>query len=116
VSKANGTWGQAIEIPGLATLNAGKNANAWSVSCATADNCAAGGTYHDSTGRQQAFVVSKANGTWGQAIEIPGLPALNVRGDAAVRSVSCGAAGNCAVGGTYTDGGRRPQAFVVNQT
>ena len=60
-------------------------------------------------------MVSKANGTWGQAIEIPGLAALNVRGDAAVRSVSCGAAGNCAAGGTYTDRAGRTQAFVVSR-
>jgi len=30
--------------------------------------------------------------------------------------VSCGSAGNCAAGGTYTGGAGHTQAFVVNQS
>jgi hypothetical protein len=61
------------------------------------------------------FVASETNGAWGDAIEIPGLSVLNAGRNAAVTSVSCGAAGNCAVVGTYTDGSGRTQAFVVSQ-
>jgi len=86
------------------------------VSCATAGNCAAGVTYTENvTGNQQAFVVTEANGTWGTAIEIPGLATLNTGGDAAVTSVSCRSAGNCAAGGTFRDSAGHTQAFVVNQ-
>jgi hypothetical protein len=46
-------------VPGLGTLNKGRNASVTSVSCASAGNCAAGGTYHDGSGNQQAFVVSQ---------------------------------------------------------
>jgi hypothetical protein len=35
----------------------------WSVSCASAGNCSAGGDYTDGAGRQQAFVVAETNGT-----------------------------------------------------
>ena len=43
-----------------------------------------------------------AIGSWGQAVEVPGLAALNTGGQANVNSVSCASAGNCAAGGYYT--------------
>jgi len=116
VRETNGTWGQAITIPGAGLFDAGSGAGVTSVSCATAGNCAAGLTYTSDTGPQQAFVASEANGTWGTAIEIPGLSALNTGGNASIGSVSCGSAGNCAAGGTYTGGAGHTQAFVVNQS
>jgi len=45
VSERNGVWGRAIEVPGLAALNAGGTAGVVSVSCASAGNCAAAGDY-----------------------------------------------------------------------
>src|SRR5262249_44072001 len=115
VSKTNGTWGQAIEVPGLGTLNKGGNARISSVSCATAGNCAAVGRYDDRSARFQAFAVSQTNGTWRNAITIPGSGILNTGGFAEVSSLSCGAAGNCAAGGTYA-GSAGFEAFVVSQT
>jgi hypothetical protein len=56
----DGTWGAAIEIPGLAALNAGRNASITSVSCGATGNCAAVGTYTDGSGHTQAFVASQA--------------------------------------------------------
>jgi hypothetical protein len=113
--ETNGTWRRAIEVPGSEILNAGGGATATSVSCASAGNCAAVGSYRDRSGHYQAFVVSLTNGTWDTAIEIPGSATLNAGGDARVASVSCRSAGRCAVGGTYRDGAGHTQAFVVNQ-
>ena len=59
VSQTNGTWGNAIQVPGSGTLNAG-DAKVTSVSCRSAGNCAAGGTYHDASGHTQAFVVNQS--------------------------------------------------------
>jgi hypothetical protein len=59
VSQAGGTWGKTEEIPGTATLNKGGDAQVNSVSCAPAGTCSAGGSYTDSSGHSQAFVVSK---------------------------------------------------------
>src|SRR5260221_2353438 len=101
VSERNGAWGKAIEVPGLGALNKGGNAQVRSVSCPSAGNCAAGGFYLDSSQHGQGFVVSERNGTWGKAIEVPGLGALNKGGDAQVRSVSCPSAGDCAAGRVY---------------
>src|ERR1022692_1279649 len=110
--RAAGSWGRAIEVPGLGALNAG-DAGVSSVSCASAGNCAAGGYYQDRHGHQQGFVVSERNGRWGRAIEVPGLGALNQGGDAGVGSVSCASAGSCAAGGDYTDGDHHGQGFVA---
>jgi hypothetical protein len=115
VSQVNGIWGTAEEVPGTAALNTGDAALVNSVSCATVGNCTAGGTYADKSGHSQAFVVSQVNGIWGTAKEVPGTAALNQGGDAAVKSVSCAAAGSCSAGGFYTDSSRRGQAFVVSQ-
>jgi hypothetical protein len=113
-SERSGTWQKAISVPGLPTLNAGGTAKVRSVSCGTAGNCAAGGSYLNGKGLQQGFVVSEQNGTWGKAAEVPGLAALNT-GSGQVWSVSCGAAGNCAAGGFYQDRHRNTQGYVASQ-
>ena len=104
VSETNGSWGNAVEVPGTATLNSGGNAKVDSVSCAAAGACAAGGYYKDGSGNHQAFVVSETNGSWGNAVEVPGTATLNSGGSASVNSVSCAAAGDCTAGGYYADG------------
>src|SRR5262249_16448304 len=59
-------WGNAIEVPGTAALNAGGTAVVTSVSCPSAGNCTAGGQYADKSGiSAQAFVADEVNGTWG---------------------------------------------------
>jgi hypothetical protein len=112
---AAGSWGRAIEVPGLGALNAGGGADVVPVSCASAGNCAAGGHYTDRYHIQQGFVASERQGRWGTAIEVPGLAALNVGGGAEVTSVSCAPAGGCAAGGYYTDGHHNPQGFVADE-
>jgi hypothetical protein len=80
ISQVHGTWGTAKEVPGTAAPNTGGNAQTLSVSCASAGHCSAGGTYKDSSGHTQVFVVSQVNGTWGTAKEVPGTSALNKGG------------------------------------
>jgi hypothetical protein len=116
VSKVNGTWHTAIEVPGTATLNKYGLARVLSVSCALAGNCSAGGLYTDNEGRSQAFVVSGVNGAWHAAIEVPGTAALNTGFGGQVNSVSCGAAGNCSAGGYYSDKSGRHHAFIVSES
>jgi hypothetical protein len=112
VSQVNGTWRTAIEVPGTAALNQG---GAWiaSVSCASAGNCSAGGSYGYGSGHTQVFVVSQVNGTWRTALEVPGIAAFNTDGAGDIYSVSCASAGNCSAGGAYWSGSWH--AFVVNQ-
>jgi hypothetical protein len=114
VSETGGTWGNAEEVAG--TLNQGVLAGIESVSCASAGNCSAGGSYRDGSGNDQAFVVTEKGGTWGTAKEVPGTAALNKGGSAVLNSVSCTSAGNCSAGGRYLDSSGDGQAFVVGET
>jgi hypothetical protein len=69
VNETSGSWGSASEVPGSATLNSGGKAGVYSVSCPTAGNCAAVGSYRNGFG-QQAFGVNETNGTWGKATAV----------------------------------------------
>ncbi len=115
VSEQNGQWGNAEQVPGSATLNQGGGASVASVSCASAGNCAAGGSYVDGSHNLQAFVVSEQNGVWGNAEQVPGSATLNAAGYAQVSSVSCSPAGTCAAGGFYQAILLQNQAFVVSR-
>jgi hypothetical protein len=118
VDEKNGSWHNAIQVPGTAALQGTGGSWLYSVSCPTDGNCSAGGSYGQLTedgGDTQPFVVDETNGTWGTAIEVPAAQNLN-HGLAQVETISCGAAGSCAAGGYYTDGGGTTQAFVVDET
>lgn len=114
VRTRNGVWRKAIEVPGLAALNAGGHAEASSISCAKAGFCGAGGYYTDGSGRQQAFVVSETNGVWNTAVEVPGSAALNTAGQAEVDAVSCGGPTSCVAGGLYVGDFHATQSFVTS--
>src|SRR5260221_514798 len=116
VGKSSGRWRQGMEVPGLAAVNKGGGAEVISVSCAAPGSCAAVGFYTDGSGHQQGFVVSRSNGRWRQAIEVPGLAALRKGPYARVQSVSCASAGSCSAGGVYpTHGGGPGQAVLVSE-
>src|SRR6516225_5899678 len=102
-----GTWGTAAEIPGSNRLNHGGQAAIGTVSCATATNCGAGGSYTSGFSSTapivQAFVVNKTANIWRMAEQVPGTATLNTGGNANINSVSCPAPGDCSAGGYYTD-------------
>src|SRR5215470_3172514 len=112
---AAGGAANAVVAGAAGALTAGGLAGVASVSCPSAGNCAAGGSYRDGAGRIEAFVVSERTGRWGRAVEVPGSGALNVDGDAELFSVSCVSAGNCAAGGLYVDASGHVQALVVSE-
>lgn len=106
-----GKWQSAREVPGLAALNK-FSANAFSVSCASAGNCAVGGFYEAAGQDSEAFVASEVHGTWNRAAPVRG----TLGAGADVSSVSCPVAGNCVAGGFFTDRAGREQAFVADET
>jgi hypothetical protein len=113
VSEKGGTWNTARKIPAITGSDPGQAEEITAVSCGAADNCSAGGYYYDTTSdSDQAFVVSKADGTWGTPEEIPGIGALGSM--VLVSSVSCHSVGTCAMGG-YTESGVGG-AWVVSET
>jgi hypothetical protein len=116
IGEVNGHWGNALQVPGSAALNAGNDAQVKAVSCVSAGTCTAGGFYEDAAGHLQAFVVDEVNGVWGSAQEVPGTGTLNTGGGAMVTSVSCRSASSCSAGGTYVDGSFHLEAFVVTKS
>src|SRR5215469_8653117 len=108
----------------MKTLTAGVDpalsGSSWvnAISCTSVGNCAAAGGYQigcnrNRCGPQEGFVISERGGTWGKAIEVPGLGHLNSGGIADVVTVSCASPGSCAAGGTYLHKG--VQGFVVTE-
>lgn len=126
VSQVHGTWGSALRVPGTRRLNSGDQAEVSSVSCASAGNCAAGGgygvgTFGNKVYDDEVFVVSEVNGTWHQALKVPGSGRFNTGHGDAISSVSCGAPGQCSAGGgywgskSYAASEHAAEAFLVSQ-
>jgi hypothetical protein len=111
---AAGVWGNAQEVPGLTALNTGGDAWVISVSCPAAGECAASGRYAG-LASGGTFVASEDNGVWGTAQMIPGLAGLAATGSNG-GVLSCPSAGNCAIGGSYSDASGKQQAFVADET
>src|SRR6266704_2651962 len=108
-NERNARWAAAVDVLRTSGLNA-PEARVTSVSCASAGNCAAGGSYEDGHGHSLVFVASERNGRWGTAIEIPG-----TRARSWVNSVSCGSAGNCAADGGYIDNSGSIRPFLAGE-
>jgi hypothetical protein len=107
VDEANGVWGRAQEVPGLASQS-----QVVSISCASQGNCAAGGNYWNAMYGPEGFVVDESDGTWGSAHDVPG---IDYEGNSDVYSVTCPAPGDCvAVGRAASAAG--VHGFVVDES
>ena len=97
-----GKWatGNEAKLPAGAISN--QLAALDSVSCASAGNCSAVGTYYDNNG-QEALLLTETAGHWGTGIKatLPSNAAATNRFDTTVASISCPSAGNCAAVGGY---------------
>jgi hypothetical protein len=113
---ASGTWTNATEIPGFSTLDVGHASQSEAISCSSNGNCSAGGEYYDEANKFQAFLDTQANGTWGDAVEVPGLAAMNLGGDASIFAISCSSDGNRSAGGKYApiEGSDSSSLFVCD--
>ncbi len=117
-NEVGGRWQSAEEIPGLDALNVGDQVgDILEISCTGSGDCSAGGVFTDTNNDYQAFVVTESNGTWGNAVQIPGFSSTNGEGSGSeLLALSCSSPGNCSAGGQYVDTNNNLQAFVVNET
>jgi hypothetical protein len=111
-ANADAFWTNAIEMPGLATLNQ-LGASAGPITCTSSGNCISGGAFTDGNQFGQAFLSEETNGVWSSATEVGA--ALNVGGDAQIVAISCPSAGSCTAIGNYTDQISAVHTFVINQ-
>lgn len=114
-SQVRGKWARARQLPGMAALTKGNRSTVGSLSCTSIGNCSAEGSYIDSKGNTQPFVVSEVKGTWRDIQPVPGLAALATAGSATMNALSCHSAGNCSAGGNYEDGQFNQDGYVVSQ-
>ena len=111
-------WHEAV-VP----LPAGAKAGALGlVSCPSAGDCSAAGSYADAAGLTRAFLVTERGGTWGRPIAaaIPANalthPDPNFGLEAAeIDSLSCASPGNCAAVGIYTDTEGSPEGLLLTE-
>ena len=124
--EVGGVW-QPVGMPtGFDTVNGGGDAASTSVSCGAPGNCVLGGWATDNNGIANAFVDEEVNGVWADAHTVSGADALNVgsaqssgQGSSSgvgVNAISCPAAGQCTIVGSYIDGQSREQSFVASET
>lgn len=112
VSERSGHWDRARVLPGVPVVhvssgNSGSTSIA-DIACSAPDRCALAGYSasvssgeHDDVDTSAVFVSSQVNGKWAPARAIPGLDQLRQGAPAVLTSMSCAAAGDCAVGGYY---------------
>jgi hypothetical protein len=120
IEQKDGVWGSAQPIPGMAAIDGGSGSSVNSISCASPGNCAVAGEADvagtASSKVQRGFVVSEANGSWSTPDVLPPpVPATSV-GGAVLRSVSCGAPGDCVAGGYDSTAGLATMAIIVEET
>jgi hypothetical protein len=101
-------WGKGIEaaLPADAATSGGLSQTVGidSISCASAGNCTAVGSYTATSGSTEGLLLSETDGKWARGVEAP-LPAnaATTDQDAELDSVSCASPGNCTAVGSYKD-------------
>ena len=121
LTETAGVWSDGVEaaLPADAAPASAQLAPVVSVSCASAGNCTAVGSYVDGSGNHQGLLLTETAGTWTRGVKAV-LPsnALTAGQDASVGSVSCVSAGNCTAVGAYNGnaGGYNVQGLLLTET
>jgi hypothetical protein len=117
-----GKWAAGVEavLPANAGTSSGIPSNfVRYVSCVTAGNCTAVGTYADSSGGQQGLLLTETDGIWSPGVEAV-LPANAASSGGFLQwsGLSCASVGNCAAVGWYTPPSAtfRIQALLLTET
>ena len=128
LTETAGSWASGVEavLPAGAATS-GQEAGLSSVSCASAGNCSAVGSYdgtYVSLSRigpiilyAKGLLLTETAGSWSTGVEAA-LPANadSPNGVAALSSVSCPSAGNCSAAGTYYDDASGVQGLLLTET
>jgi hypothetical protein len=96
----SGSWA-AAEITLSGTGAANPHASATSVSCAVAAWCVAGGTYSNSSGATQGFILDDVGGIWSASVA-PLPPGAAASPGASIATVDCASVATCDAIGNYT--------------
>lgn len=118
-TSTGGTWSPAAAVAfasGVQAVGSSQD-QLFSVSCASAGNCSAGGEFVNAAANREAFVVSSTGGTWGQATPVTFASGLQAAiHDDVIYSMSCASAGNCTAVGQFRNSSSLFEAFTVSST
>jgi hypothetical protein len=120
----------ASAVPASASLPAWSNAHAValpsgakgipdgflpSLTCVSAGNCEAGGSYTNAANQVEGLILNESNGVWTAptALKAPAGAAANP--GVTIYALSCGSIGNCSAAGNYENRAGSDLAFYANE-
>jgi hypothetical protein len=117
LTETGGTWAAGVEAKLPANAATNPLVALSSVSCASAGNCTAVGSYEDSSGNGQGLLLTQTSGTWGIGLEVTPPANAGTNPSAGLVSVSCPSADGCSAVGSYrTSSGNNMEALVLTET
>ena len=115
-TETSGTWAQATEITPPAHIGNALPGNSVSgISCSSAGNCTAAGSYTDGGGNRNAMTATETSGTWAQAVEVTAPVNAGASPGAGLGGVSCSSVGSCTTTGDYLDSSGNGQAMAATE-
>jgi hypothetical protein len=117
-SESAGHWSVAAEAQAPANANAvDPDVSLTYVSCASAQNCTAVGSYIDRNSLTQGLRLTETNGSWSVGTEVIHPQSVSVATNPQIdlTFVSCANATNCFIAGTYTDSNNYPQGLLETE-
>jgi len=85
------------------------------LSCPSAGNCTAGGSYSDRSGSVQGLLLSEVKGVWETPTKLLPPSGAHVNPSLTINSLSCATAGNCVAVGGFKDTHSNGQSFVADE-
>jgi hypothetical protein len=116
-TQLNGLWDTAMPAAfGAGLQNTRPDSYFSSISCPSAGNCVAAGTFKNTRAGMEAFTQTKTSGIWGSAI--PATFSVGIQSmypDAYFNSISCPSAGECVAAGSFRNANFNDEAFTQTQ-
>jgi Domain of unknown function DUF11 len=110
------SWATGVQATLPANDGSPQEVTLGSVSCASAGNCSAVGSYEDGSGNDQGLLLTDTSGSWATGVEAT-LPAnAGSNPDVSLSSVSCASAGNCTAVGRYADSSGYAHGLLLTET
>jgi hypothetical protein len=118
----NANWGAGVQLTAPADAAEDPAVYLRNVSCPSAGNCTAAGTYDvppehkEEEPQEQGELLSETDGEWqrGVAVTMPAGAAPNPHVE--FRALSCPSLGNCTAAGEYRDSAGHEQGFLLNES
>jgi hypothetical protein len=117
LTETAGSWSAGVEASLPANAASDAEPSLGSVSCASAGNCVAVGSYYDGPGDTRGLLLTQTAGSWASGVEATLPPNAATTTDLAqLLSVSCPLAGNCTAVGQYYDSSQDSQGLLLTET